>query len=81
MNSLRVVKALVLTGRGQDIICLTLSDEYKKTFTHEGYTDAPHANIEATANTGADWVRSELGLEPEVVDITSRCFKLANSVV
>ena len=62
---LKVIKVQILTGRGTDKISLTLDTETTFPLMPEY---GCHATIEAQKGTGADWVRRELGIEPEVIE-------------
>jgi hypothetical protein len=70
MNTLKVLKAAVITGRGTDKIQLTLDHEtpFPQVLT-SGLDYGCHANLEAQAGYGTDWVRKVLGMEPEIINI------------
>jgi hypothetical protein len=69
-STLTVVSATVLTGVGTDQIHLVL--DHPTTFPDvlaRGESDyGCHANIEAQAGTGVEWVRTVLGIEPKLID-------------
>jgi hypothetical protein len=64
-----VLSAFVLTGRGPDHISLKL--DLPNAFTYNDGEPYAHANIDATAGTGADYVRKHFGIEPEIVHLTT----------
>lgn len=59
---LDIIRVVVVTGRGSDHISITCRGEPTMPVYYKGeYT-------EAAANTGADWVRLVLKVEPEIVN-------------
>ena len=65
---LKVKNATVYTGLGPDKVILTL--EAKRSFP--SFSDSePKATIETAAGYGRDWVRSQLGIEPELISLGS----------
>lgn len=69
-KSIGFLKAFVLTGRGTDQISLTV--ELPNAIVPSAGDAHAHFRLEATARTGADWVRRNIGLEPEVVDLSRK---------
>jgi hypothetical protein len=65
----KVLSAFVLTGRGPDHISLKL--DLPNAFTYNNGELFAHANIDATAGHGADWVREHFGIEAKVVHLTT----------
>jgi len=66
MTILKVIKASVqINGHGTDKIYLTL--DHRTPFPQMGYE--ANATIEAQAGEGINWVRKELGIEPEIIDM------------
>jgi hypothetical protein len=71
--ALKVLKVTVVINRGTDKIHLTL--DHPTTFPHiaeSGENYGCHATIEAQAGTGVDWVKKELGVEPEIIRMNGR---------
>jgi hypothetical protein len=64
-----VLSAFVLTGRGPDHIDLKL--DLPNAITYDGTEPNAHATIQATAGRGAEWVRENFGIEPEVVKLNT----------
>lgn len=66
MTNLRITKAVVITGSGPDRISLEL--DCPTTFPNMGYE--PYASLEAQKGFGVQWVKENIGLEPEVINRT-----------
>lgn len=62
--NLKVLKAIVLTGRGTDRISIELDAPQ----SFPGTTYPSYINVEALSGYGAEWCRTVLGLEPEVIN-------------
>lgn len=65
----KVLSAFVLTGRGPDHISLKI--DLPNAFTYDKAEPFAHATIEASAGTGAQYVRDHFGVEPEIVHLTT----------
>jgi hypothetical protein len=65
---LKVKKATVYTGLGPDKVILIL--DAKQSFP--SFSDSePKATIETAAGYGRDWVRSQLGIEPQLISLSN----------
>jgi hypothetical protein len=64
----KVISAFVLTGRGPDHISLKV--DLPNAFTYNDGETYAHMNMEATAGTGAEYVRQHFNIEPEIVNLT-----------
>lgn len=62
--TLTITRASVLTGHGSDKVYLYF--EAPASFPIMGYEVA--ATVEAQAGFGATWVKTVLGIEPEVIE-------------
>lgn len=68
-NQITVLSAFVITGRGPDHISLKL--DLPNAFTYKDGEPFAHASIDATAGTGAQYVRDHFGIEPQIVSLTT----------
>jgi len=63
--TLKVLRAIVMTGNGTDLIQLTL--DAPTAFEAMGYK--PLMKMEASQGAGVQWVRDNFGIEPEVINL------------
>ena len=63
--TLNVLKAVVLTGNHGDLIRLTLDAPT----TYKGMDYEPTMKMEASPGAGAQWVRDNFGIEPQVINL------------
>ncbi len=64
---MKITRAMVLIGQGSDRVFLTT--DLPSSFTI--YSEPLVMQFEATAGTGAEYVRINFGIEPEIIRRTS----------